>query len=213
MAASQFTVYNKALRFLEERPIASLTENREPVRLLNVEWTDAVNTCLYDGYWNHSIREVLASPDTTQAPQFGYLNSYTKPLDWIKTYQIADNAAFDPLLRWYSDQNNVWYSNASALYVKYVSGDLNFGWNLAYWPPFFTEYVACYLASLLAPRVKQSESKIESVAKQLKKIRALALSKDAMDLPPGKIPYGTWTMSRAPRGSILPVDGPYGGDW
>ncbi len=209
MAASQQSVYNKALRFLEERPIASLTEPREPVRLLNIEWTDAVNACLYDGYWNHAIREVLATPDSTQTPQFGYLFSYQKPADWIKTFQIADNEAFFPLLRRYSDQNNVWYAEAPQLYIKYVSSDQNFGWNLAYWPPFFTEYVACYLASLLAPRIKQNSQKVDDIRKELKKCRAMALSKDAMDLPPGRIPPGTWVLSRAPRGSQYPP----GGGW
>jgi hypothetical protein len=213
MGTSQQAVYNKALRWLEERPVSGneiANTVREPVRLLNAEWTDAVNFCLYQGFWNFAIRWVSATPDNG-SPQFGYAFSYQKPPDWVHTYQMADNEGFEPLLRWYNDQNNVWYTNTPSLYIKYVSNDSNYGWNLGLWTPGFVEYVAGYLAWVCAPRIKQASQKIDEIEKRLKKLRAMAIATDAMDLPPGKIPYGTWVMSRAPRGSVLPGYDGWGG--
>lgn len=213
MGYSQQSVYNVALRWLEERPVAlnlgGLTEQREPVRLLNAEWTNAVATCLYAGYWNFAVREVQATPDINRSPQFGFSFCYQKPTDWVRTFQMSANEQFDPLLRFFKDQNAVWYANVPLIYVKYISNDPNFGWNLGYWTPGFAEYLGGYLALLCAPRIKQAADKVDQIEKRLKRLKASAIASDAMDLPPGKVPYDTWVTSRAPRGSILP----YGGGW
>lgn len=209
MAASQFSIYNKALRWLEERKLASLTENREPRRYLNDEWQDAVNFILSQGYWKHAIRTVQANADTTQAPNFGYEYSFQKPSDWVSTFQVADNEVFVPLQRHYDDANNYWYADITPLYIKYVSSDPNFGWNMALWTPGFVEYLAGYLAQLLVPRIKQAGDKVDRIDKLVRRLRTEGLAKDAMDLPVGKPPPGTWVMSRAPRGSILPYGNPF----
>lgn len=211
MAASQMSIYNKALRWLEERPLASLTENREPRRLLDAEWQDAILYVLSQGYWKHAIRTIQANAEPNQAPNFGYLYAFLKPDDWVATCQVSDNTIFQPLLREYDDQNNYWYSYITPIYVKYVSNAPQFGLNMAMWTPGFVEYLSAYLAQLLAPRIKQAENKIATIDKVVKRLRAQGLSKDAMDLPPGKPPAGTWIMSRAPRGSCYPYSGAGGG--
>ena len=209
MAASQMSVFNKALRWLEERSLASLSEQREPVRLLNNEWQDAVQTCLEKDYWKHAIRESQFSPDVNRTPNFGFLWAFTKPTDWVSTFQVSDNPAYDPLHRRFTDQNNVWYADSNPLYVRYVSNDPDYGWNLALWRAGFTEYVAAYLAWLLAPRTKQWQQKVDAIEKILRKAEARAIAQDAMQGPPGKPPYGTWVTSRAPRGGVYPFGMPF----
>ena len=209
MAASQLGTYNKALRHLEERQLLNLTENREPRRLLDAEWSDAILMCLQSGYFRFSIRQVMASPDSASTPNFGRKYSYTKPSDWIRTYQVSPDDRFLLLDRDYADQNNVWYSDLPYFYVRYVSNDPNFGLNMALWPMAFTEYLGCYLAYLISPRLAQSKDKVDTIEKRLKRFKAEAVATDAMDAPPGKIPPGTWVQSRTPRGSITPL----GGGW
>lgn len=203
--ASQLSIYNKALRHLKERKLASLNEQREPLRYLNDEWEDAVNFCLYAGYWNFAVRLRQADADSNQSPQFGPEFSFAKPSDWVKTFQIADNDSFNPLLRNYDDMNNTWYADVTPIYVKYVSNDPNYGWNLSIWTPGFIEYLAAYLAFLVSGRLRQSDDEISRLEKLCASKKIEAQSTDAMDLPPGQIPYGTWVMSRAPRGSVLPT--------
>lgn len=217
MGYSQPALYNIALRWLSERPIAlnlgGLSEQREPVRLLNAEWTNAVGSCLYDAYWNFSVRQVQATPDINRSPQFGYAFCFQKPTDWVRTFQISDNTQFDPLLREYLDQNNVWFASLPTLYIKYISNDPNFGWNMGLWTPGFAEYLGGYLALLCAPRISQAVDKVEAIEKRLKRLKARAVASDAMDLPVGRTPWNTWVLSRAPRGSILPIgNGGWGGE-
>lgn len=207
--ASQLGIYNAALRWLEERKLQSLVENRESRRYLDDEWSNAIEYCLSQGYWKHAIRNVMAPAEVDTTTTFGWEYCFQKPTDWVATYQVADNSMYDPLLRLYDDANNYWYSNITPIYVKYVSNDPNFGLNMSLWTPGFIEYLGGYLAQLLVPRIKQAGDKIDRIDKLVKRLRQEGLAKDAMDLPPGRPPYGTWILSRAPRGSILPM----GGGW
>ena len=185
MGYSQQSVYNIALRWLEERPVAlnlgGLTEQREPVRLLNAEWTNAVATCLYAGYWNFAVREVQATPDINRSPQFGFSFCYQKPTDWVRTFQMSANEQFDPLLRFFKDQNAVWYANVPLIYVKYISNDPNFGWNLGYWTPGFAEYLGGYLAYYARP----GSSKLP--------IRSIRSRNASSDSRPARLQAMRWT--------------------
>lgn len=212
MGASQLSIYNKALRNLEERKAASLTEGREPVRYLNDEWTDAVNAVLYDAAWNFSIRSVKVDASTNSVPNFGPKYAFPKPTDWTKTFLVASNEIYNPTLHTYDDANNFWFADISPIYVKYVSNDPNFGWNMSLWTPGFAEYLGIYLAWLLCPRAKQWEAKMDAIEKRKENIRRRAIAKDAMDLPPKSLPFGSWVQSRAPRGSIVPYGNPWPGE-
>lgn len=213
MGASQLGIYNKALRWLEERPLASLTENREPRRLLDMEWSDGVATVMQSGYWKHAMRMVMANPDAASVPNFGRTYSYTKPIDWVRTYQISPDDRFVSLDRYYIDGNGSWFSDLPYFYVRYVSNDPNFGMNMSLWPPAFVEYLGCYLAWTICPRVKQAMDKLDDLDKRLKRLETRAVSIDAMDAPPGMPPAGTWVTSRIPRGSITPLGISSGGDF
>lgn len=213
MAASQIGVFNKALRWLEERPVSqgeSISPGtREPVRLLNIEWTDAIQRCLYEGFWKFALRTDKVLPDTAQKPNFGRKYSFTKPADWVRTYQISQDDRFFLLDREFIDENNVWLSDLPYLFIRYVSNDPNRGLNMGLWTPGFTEYLAVYLAYVCCPRIKQALDKKTDLLKEMKRIRIEALATDAMDAPPGKIPPNTWVTSRTPRGSVYPY-GAYG---
>lgn len=207
MAASQLQVYNDALGHLEERKLASLTENREPRRLLDDEWGPAVATLLEEGYWKHALRTVKAEPDSAQAPNFGRSYSYTKPVDWVRTYQLSPDDRFLVLDRNFIDGNGVWVSDLPYFYVRYISNDANFGWNLSLWRPAFTNYLGAYLAWKITPRIKQAADKLDQMEKKMHKLKRHAIAIDAMDAPVGHPPYGTWITSRTPRGSIYPGAG------
>ncbi len=207
MSASVLGTYNKALRHLEERPLLSLTEKREPRYLLDAEWSDAVATVLQSGYWKFGMRMVLANPDTTSSLNFGRKYSYLKPSDWVRTYQVSPDDRFYRLDREYIDGNGSWFSDLPYFYVRYVSNDPNFGMNMSLWGQAFTEYLGGYLAWCICPRIKQALDKKQDIEKTLKRLKAEAMAIDAMDAPPGKIPWGSWVTSRTPRGSVYPLNG------
>ena len=210
MGTSRLGLYNTALGYLEERKLLNLTENRESRRYMDDEFDDNNLFCLSQGNWNFAKREIMLDASATQIPNFGYAYAFPKPTDWNHTFMVSDNEAYDPLLRDYTDQNGFWYANISPIYVRYISRDPNYGLNLGIWTPAYVEYVATRLAFKCAPRLKQSLDKVAAIKKEMKEAKMTASSTDSQDLPPGKPPFGTWVMSRAPRGSILPMGSPFG---
>lgn len=205
--ASQLGTYNKALEHLEQRPLASLAENREPRRLLDGAWDDSVAFITQDGNWKHALRTVKAQPDSNRVPSFGRKYVYTKPMDWVRTYQLSSDDRFVTLDKYFIDEGRVWYSDLPYFFVRYVSNGTDYGLNMAAWGEAFANYLAGYLARKIAPRIQQSMEKKDDLDKTLKKLRSTALSIDAMNEPPGRIPHGTWVTSRTPRGSVLPTTG------
>ena len=212
MAESQVGVFNKALRWLGERKVITVSDPGPMTRYLNDEWADALAFVLRDGYWNHAMREQQIAADTNRAPAFGFQYCFTKPADWVRTYQFSDNDQYEPLLWRFRDQGGVWFADCSTVYIRFVSNSADYGANMALWPVSFAEYLGIYLAQLCSMRNKQSEEKLEFLRKETKKVRMQALAADATDQPPGKIPYGTWVRSRAPRGGIVPFGNPLPGE-
>lgn len=205
--ASQLGIFNDALGHIGERKLANVNERREPARYLLDEWTNAVDVCLSKAFWNWSLRMVQLSAETTITPLFGYIFAFQKPSDWERTFIISDNDIFEPPLKIYHDENNYWYANITPLYVRYVSNDPNRGPNMALWTPGFVEFIGAYLAWKIAPRITQAVNKADAMDKIQKSLFRSAAARDAMDLPPGRPPIGTWVASRAPRGSIYPMGG------
>lgn len=213
LGASQLGVYNKALRNLGERKLANLQEKRDPRFYLDDEWTEGVQQCLSAGYWNFAMRTLRIDASPEIQPAFGFKNVFPKPEDWVRTFIVADNEDFNLPLKDYVDENFAIYTGITPIYLRYVSDDPNFGWNLTRWTPGFVEYVAAYLAFIIAPRTGKAKDDVDKLDKRQQKWLIKAASRDAMDLPPGRPPHGTWVTSRAPRGSVYPFacDGGGGG--
>lgn len=79
MANDQLSLYNNALTVLGERKIASLTENREPRRVLDDVWSGAVKYCLEQGQWKFAIRTSKLTYSTDVNPVFGYRRAFERP--------------------------------------------------------------------------------------------------------------------------------------
>ena len=194
--ADQLTLYNDALGHLKERVLASLTENREPRRVLDAYWTDSVNYCLGQGLWLFAKRSVAVTPSTTLIPTFSWLYAFDIPEDWVRTIGISIDPFFAIPLDFYSEEAGVWYANSQPLYVQYVSNDPTYGWNLGAWPESFSEYVAMRLAVKACKRITRDEALFESLKKEEKYYRIDARGKDAMNAAVGIRPMGTWVRSR-----------------
>lgn len=163
------------------------------------EYDDNLLFCLSQGNWNFAMKQVQMGPEQAIFPNFGYNFCFKKPEDWNHTFQLAANEGFDPLLRTYTDQNGYWFSYSPLMYVRYISNDPGYGLNEAMFTPAYIQYVEARLAWLCAGRLKQKEDLLERLTKLVMRVRAEATSTDSQDLPVGKPPYGTWTLSRQPR--------------
>src|SRR4051812_14499694 len=80
MATDRLKIYNGALLICGERSLATLTENREPRRLLDQVWQEGgVQYCLEQGQWKFAMCASKFEADTSYTAQFGYTNRFQKP--------------------------------------------------------------------------------------------------------------------------------------
>lgn len=193
---TRLDIYNGALRILGERRLASVTENREPRRLLDDVWdADAIKTCLEQGQWKFAIRTVEITYTPSIEPDFGYQRAFTKPTDLVRVVGLSAEPYFNNPLTRYVDEAGYWFSDYDTLYVRYVSDDDEYGRDLSLWPESFTKYVEYYMASEILPNLTASQAKEERVSRDMKKALVEARSRDAMAGPTQYLPLGGWSRA------------------
>jgi hypothetical protein len=208
MAADKLSLYNEALGHLGER-ITSLTENREPRRVLDTYWPRVVGHCLGRHFWKNAKRVVQIDASTTLVPGFGWKYAFNLPNDWVRTYLVSMVETLVPPLWEYSEEAGYLYTNNTPVYLAYTSNDPLYGLNLGSWSDFFADYVALRLATQGCMKITGKRDLLEGplgLINMEKQARLRASSNDAMNDPPGQMPTGTWARSRRGflRGTPLP---------
>jgi hypothetical protein len=195
---TQLSLYNNALgKFLGERKLASLTEEREPRRILDDIWDDDfIKSCLESGEWNFATRTQGIDYSSSVEPPFGLTRAYAKPDDWCRTLTIATDPFFYTPYLDYKDEGAYWFGDLDILYVRFVSNDVNYGGDYSLWPPSFTHWVECHLAALACERITQSATKKETLDKKDAQLLRKATSIDAMNDPVSFPPTGSWVNAR-----------------
>lgn len=197
MVATRLSIYNGALRVLGERRLASLTENREPRRLLDDVWDGGgLGACLEAAQWNWATREVQLAASTSIEPEFGYSYAFEKPTDIVRLLGVSLSPFFDPPLLRYQSAAGLFFCDADQLYLRYVSNDASYGGDYSLWPESYTDFVEAHFASEIAPRLTSSASKVEMAEKKRKDALTEATSVDAMSQPSKSPPPGSWSMAR-----------------
>lgn len=197
---SKLSLYNGALRELGERKIASLSENREPRRVLDSIWdADAISTCLAAGQWNFAMRSVQIDYSPSVEPDFGYRRAFDKPTDCVRTCGVCEDEYFKVPLLHYQDEADFWFSDLDILYVRYVSDGTDYGADLSKWPPNFTRYVESWLAARICMPITQNQNKRDGLERDAEVWLTKAKSTDAMDEATAFLPQGTWSRSRMGR--------------
>lgn len=199
----KLSVYNDALRILGERRIASLTEAREPRRVLDDVYAsgDGVRHMLEMADWNFATRSVQAEYDPSVEPAFGHRRAFSKPDDVIRLTSLAGDEFFSrPLTALqYTDEAGYWFAGWDTLYVRYVSDGDAFGFNSGAWPMSFRKLLSGYLAKESCERITNSTQKLAAADRIMRNALAHAKSRDAMDESVKFAPTGSWVASRGGR--------------
>lgn len=189
--------YNEALRLLGERPLASLTEAREPRRILDAVWdAGAIDYVLEQGQWQFAMRTIQITFSPSVEPPFGYRYAFDKPDDLIRTVAVCTDEFFlQPNLH-HTDEAGFWFADDESLFVKYVSNHVNYGYDLSRWPQTFQKYVAAYFALEACVALNKSDSTEQKIQQKLEKRHKDAMAKDAMSEPTKMLPMGSWVSAR-----------------
>ena len=201
--AIQLELYQGALLELGERPLAALTDETESRRALDSVWNggDLKLYLLQQGMWDFAMRstELTYSPSIT--PGWGYQYAFDKPVDWVRTAGISADEYFRQPLNDYYDEQAFWFCDYETIYVRYISNDPDYGYDMTRWPPSFVRWIETYLAYRIAVRVTGSTSIRDDMYKLQGRMLVEARSHDAMNDPAGFPPSGSWVRSRGAYGS------------
>ncbi len=197
----KLTIYNLALSELNERHLASLTEAREPRRVLDTHWAQEVAYCLGEGQWNFMTRTVQQDASSTVEPGFGFLYAFNLPVDYVRTITCSISPSLQPPMfdNEMAQEAGFLYTNWTPIYHSYVSNDALYGMNLGAWPPAFTDFVAKRLARQTAKKITGSDKLLvgpQGLIAEEKRAKLNARSKDAMNNPTKFAPTGTWVRAR-----------------
>lgn len=193
----KLSLYNDALLACGERFISSLTENREPRRLLDqVYASGGVEYCLERGQWNFATRTVQIDYDSGIEPPFGYRRAFEQPTDWVATRAVcADEYFREPLIR-YNHEAGYFYADLDTIYLRYVSKDPLYGFNLGQWPQTFRETVAAHLASKIVLKIggsNEEKKRLEDFRdERLKEAKNSDAQRDPTQFPAP----GFWSRAR-----------------
>lgn len=214
MAASKLGLYNEALGHLMERKLTSLSENREPRRVLDDYWDRVVGHCVGRHFWKWAKRVTQIDASSTTTPYFGWKYAFEIPDDWVRTYLVSTVETLNPPLWDYAEEAGFIFANFTPIYLSFISNDPQYGMNTGRWTDFFCDFVALRLASQACKRITNKAELLvgpDGLNKQEEKARLRAAAVDAMNDPPGQMPTGTWARSR--RGFLRGVPLPGGGSY
>lgn len=197
MATTQLKLYNASLRVLGEEQLASLSENREPKRILDGIWDDGfIDDILEQGYWNFATRTIQLDYEPSITPTFGYRKAFEYPTDFINLASISADEYFSIPLTQYRIENGFIWCDHDRIYISYISNDVDYGNDLSLWPRRFQRYAEHYLALQACERLTQNRVKYSDLFKITEKFLIEARNKDAMNDPTKFPPPGSWTTSR-----------------
>lgn len=212
MSTSRLQIYNDALIMCGERTLSSLTENREPRRVLDSIWNNGkgvIDFALEKGLWTFAARSMKYDYSPSVEPEWGYRRAFNKPTDFIRTAMVAVDEFFQQPLTRYMDEAGFWFADWDTIYVSYISNDPTYGANLGNWTQAFGLYVSGHLAARAVMKLSQDKDKQRELQVQEKKLLLEARSQDAMNMPTRFFPRGSWVNSR--WGTRLPGDNGYRG--
>lgn len=189
---TKLSVFNKALRILGQPTIATVDQNDEAGRFLRASWEESVNACYEVGNWNSAIERAELSQSAT-APGWGYDYYYELPDDFVRLVQISSTGDINEDFTAYRPENGMIATNASTLFIRYVSSNLL---TLApgEWTQAFANFVSATLAVDCAPKLNPTG--LELASQQQEIFKKTALSIDAIQDPPAQRKPGSFTMAQ-----------------
>ena len=155
--ATKLKLFNAALIELGGHTLSDTGEAVESGRILNEVYTDVIDDCLADADWNFAAVNLYPTGDTglISPNEVGYTYGYAKPTDWVRTIVVSDDQYMVFPLTQYFDDQDIWAADTGELFIRYVSSDTGYGYDISNWPKYFRRYVELSLAERVCYRLTQ----------------------------------------------------------
>ena len=197
---TRLNLYNSALLYCSEPPLASLEDETVARRVLDAVWDDgAVDKILAEGLWNNALRARSLAADPELAPAFGQAHAFRQPDDFVRLAAIALDPHMNQPLTGYLEEAGYWFADAEPVYVSYVSNDGAYGGDLSRWPPALAEAAARWIASVAAHGFNKAETQIQRMEQSAREAFVIARGRDAAQQATRFLPSGRWLRARSRR--------------
>jgi hypothetical protein len=194
------SLFNGAARFLRERALTSLTDDRELLRVLNDAWANNAQSYMLErGLWHFALRTSKLDADTGFQAGFGFRYRFQKPDDWVRTAMVCVDEYFVTPLTQYRDEAGFLYSIMTPVFFSYVSDDANYGGDYSRWPATFQQAMQAYLATQVVPVLTTAQITIEAADKEFERLLLQAKAIAAQAEGASFFPLGSWARARFGR--------------
>lgn len=148
---SKVSIANRALAFLGENKITSLTDETQAARSINNMYQDSLKSILSECCWNFARKRAMLNM-TTEKPAWGGGNYFQLPSDVIRIFQTTAD---------FEIEGDKLLSNASSVGILYTylnEDDSRYS-------PHFVDAFACRLAHDISFDLTNQSSKQENLLK------------------------------------------------
>jgi hypothetical protein len=200
--ASPVDICNLALSILGNSSIASLTDNSNAARVLNIEY-DLIRRGLLEGpgTWRFSVKRT-SLPALTSVPVSGpFVQQFALPADYIRPLQIGDTYAGLDMSDYRQGPTDADYSIEGGLLLCDYGSPLSFQYvaditNSTLFNPNFCIAFAAQLAWTCCERLVGSDTKQKAAQARKDKAYSDAAASNAFSLPPTHPGDDSWIMAR-----------------
>jgi hypothetical protein len=206
MGTTKLQLYKRAIELCEQTPISSLTDNVTTRHRCDIHYDDVLQWMMEQAFWNCAMRTLEITQNTAVSPAFGFEYAHDKPTDFIRKYVISGSEFLKPPL---DEQDNanayliesgyIWAS-ITPIYLRYVSNDSAYGYNLGNWTEGMAKAAAHELAARIATTVTGSSEKAKDLHEEAYMLAGKAATYDAMQQPTQVVREGRWTKNRFDKG-------------
>jgi hypothetical protein len=151
---------------------------------------------LEKGLWKFALRtsELTADPDIDTS--FGLPYAYVIPDDFVRLAGISTDDRFTNEDESYIEENGKWYSEHSRLYVRYVSNDNAYGFDLGKYPENYCSAFGAFMALRTALPITKDRGDRNDLVQLSEELLQTAKRLDAVDERVKRKPAGRWTRAR-----------------
>lgn len=201
MATKQQLYRSAALILKQNSSGMTVSDDEAVVNTFNLFYDEAIRYALASGDWNFATRTVSIEADENLSSAFGYSFVVVKPDDYAdRIVAISGNDMFDPPLDGYDEEGGLSgniFCNVDPLYLRYVSNGVEYGLNLADWPPAFERYFEYELAERgRGMLTNMSAAEDERFERKYRRALQNAKSKDARNQGAAMLPQGRLVQAR-----------------
>ncbi|MDX1742937.1 MAG: hypothetical protein R3186_05005 [Ruegeria sp.] len=202
--ATKLAIYNGALRWLGERKLSSITEDRHPRHVLDDIWGSGnaiVVETLENANWNFAIRTSQIDYNPAIEPDFGFSRAFTRPTDFLRKVAISGSEYFSPPLTHaqLQSEGEYWFSDFDSIFVRYISDDSDYGLDSAKWPVAFKKYLEVRMAWEACETLTNDDRKMAKLDRLKTDFWRRAVGNDGLEDGVKFAPAGSWVTARGGR--------------